>query len=351
MSTEAIAAEAATEKVVAVPGSKETLTACEELKSELADLKEITIMVMGKSGVGKTSLIKVICKTDSAVVGQGAGPATNPACTTYTIKNEDLTINFFDTPGLYDDEDAYVEMVKNKAGKADIIFFCVDMSSNLCGDDRTALQLIGKHFSPKFLEKTVFVLTKANRVERFGDDAKSFTKDEYFKMVLREKISEIVKRLQQANLAIDQRSLRIVIAGSPGSCEVAGEERVISSETTEVNGVRVHVNLSDYNIPELWVATLFVTCIYSGATDSAKLGLVKMYTHSSNWKKWAAAGAGVLFISGGVGVLYLFRIPFIAQTVGAAINRRVVKGGSALLVSALSAAAGAIRETMSFLEV
>ena len=298
-------AEAATEKVVAVPGSMETLTACAELKRKLSDLKEMLIMVMGKSGVGKTTLIKVICKSDSAEIGRGTGPATN-ICTTYTIKNEDLTINIVDTPGLYDDEDAYVEMIKEKAGKADIIFFCVDMSSNLCGDDRTALQLMGKHFSPQFLQKTVIVLMKANLVKRFGDNVKNFTKDEYFKIVLTEKITEIATRLEQADLAIDKESLQVAIAGSPGLCEErddAGQECVMPSERTElVNNVRVHVDLDDYNNPEQWVTDFLITCMTSGATDAAKLALVKIHT---NWKKLAVvttgAGAGSVSSAGMIG--------------------------------------------------
>ena len=253
---------------------------------------------MGKSGVGKTSLIKVICKADSAQVGRGTGPTTD-VCSTYTIINKGLTINIVDTPGLYNDEGEYVKMIRSKGGEADIIFFCVDMSNNLCGDDYTALQLMGKHFSPRFVEKTVFVLTKANRVERFGDNVKNFTKDKYFKMVLTEKKDEIAKRLQQANLAIDKNTLQVAIAGSPGPCEKredAGKECVMPSEATEViNGVRVHVNLGDYDDPELWLASFLLTCITSGATDTARLGLVKIH---SNWKKYAK---NATLIVGGAG--------------------------------------------------
>lgn len=74
----------ANDSVHKVDTPDQLLAAKDEFMEKLKGVTEVNIMVMGRSGVGKSSLINTLCNNYVAEVGQGTGPTTMK-CTTYRI--------------------------------------------------------------------------------------------------------------------------------------------------------------------------------------------------------------------------------------------------------------------------
>ena len=80
---------------------------CEEILEKIRDSgsKSLTIVVVGKPGCGKSTLIRDLLDSDQAAsrprVGEGTHPVTMET-ETYKIQVGDIVVNVCDTRGLFD---------------------------------------------------------------------------------------------------------------------------------------------------------------------------------------------------------------------------------------------------------
>jgi len=123
--------------------------------------KDIHILVIGKAGVGKSSLIDsfsnkklIYTETKNIIV--------------HTLSKNDNNYIFYDTPGLYNelyhDTSNVLSQIKQKINKINLIFICQDISNYKTTRNIDVLDLIENTFGSEIKKHTVTIFTKSNTV-------------------------------------------------------------------------------------------------------------------------------------------------------------------------------------------
>ena len=125
----------------------------------------VTILVTGRVGVGKSALINALVGMDLAKTGDTVNKVTKNVNMIRMIR-KGITIKIIDTPGFgaldMNDEDT-VQKIIQKSGQIDLFLFCVIISHRLGRADLETMKIISDVFGEDVWKKAVFVLTFANR--------------------------------------------------------------------------------------------------------------------------------------------------------------------------------------------
>jgi len=123
-----------------------------------------TVVVMGKTGVGKSSLINSLFGKQVAAVGHDE--ATTMKVQKYIKMVKKNPINIWDTPGLYDDlgdPKEYIHRIADTVKEAQLILFCIDSSeARWTKDNKEMIELYKKELTEDIINNTLFVFTKFN---------------------------------------------------------------------------------------------------------------------------------------------------------------------------------------------
>ena len=126
----------------------------------------VKILVLGRTGSGKSTLINNILGRKIASVGDTPYPETNTV-SAYQEVIHGVRVTVCDTPGLGDasgKEDKYMEMIKASCSDPDLVLYCLSMDNTRWhADDEEAIKLVTKHLDNKIWEHSVLVLTFADR--------------------------------------------------------------------------------------------------------------------------------------------------------------------------------------------
>ena len=146
-------------------------------KQQKTAAPQLHILVCGRSGVGKSSLINFLLGTDLCEVGDpglSEDVSSVEGCTT-TIRSvtrylNGLEIIISDSPGLQDghllNEEKYLEAMYNECKDVHIILYCMEMIKvRFEPSEVTAIRLLTRKFGSKFWKRCVLVFTKANAVQ------------------------------------------------------------------------------------------------------------------------------------------------------------------------------------------
>ena len=148
----------------------------------------VSILVAGKVGTGKSSLINSVNGCDVATEGE----AQTTQLKSYPMQVETIANNvrtqirvtFWDSPGigsLYRDEDALYTQLAAKYKEVDLLFYCLDMRQRLSKDDVNGITRLTEALGPELWKNAVFVLTFANEVKpppgSYPDQATQHFKD------------------------------------------------------------------------------------------------------------------------------------------------------------------------------
>ena len=137
---------------------------------------EVRILIIGKTGTGKSSLINAVTGFKLAEEGDTLQPKTTKV-TEYSNKAiGDIQLRVWDSPGLQDgttNEKAYLEDITRKCKNVDLIIYCIRMSQARIienGPDSIAMQKLSQEscLGPNMWHNTIIVLTFANLVAKKG---------------------------------------------------------------------------------------------------------------------------------------------------------------------------------------
>lgn len=126
----------------------------------------VKILVLGRTGAGKSTLINNILGRKIASVGHRPFPETTTV-SAYKEEIHGVSVTACDTPGLGDasgQEEEYMEKIKASCGNPDLVLYCLSMDNiRWHSDDEEAIQLVTKLLGDKIWDHSVLVLTFADK--------------------------------------------------------------------------------------------------------------------------------------------------------------------------------------------
>jgi predicted GTPase len=145
--------------------------------------RRFNFLLMGRTGVGKSSTINTLMSQNIASVGD-----YEP--TTFTVESFDaeaygIPFRFIDTPGLCDDlpekenDRIYLSKIKNQIKYIDCMWFVSELNATrVTADEKRAIKLIHQAFGSDIWNYTIIVFTFSNFVkpEKFPEKLNKRTK-------------------------------------------------------------------------------------------------------------------------------------------------------------------------------
>ena len=144
-------------------------------------MAELCILVCGKTGVGKSTLVNSILGKDVVKTGgpgcrsqSQPGPFSSLSAVTAGITRasgnvEGVTVTVYDSPGLQDGhckDESYLDQIREVFDQAHLTLYCFEMTTTRwLPSDQKAIELITKKFGMEFWSKAILVLTKANQYQ------------------------------------------------------------------------------------------------------------------------------------------------------------------------------------------
>ena len=170
--------------------------------------EEVNIVLCGKTGAGKSTLINALVGVKKAAVGKTVRPETSDI-TKYTAQTDDnFTINVWDTPGLRDGsgrEEDYLRDLRTTVYTLDIdmMIYCIDMSQMRSDLEHPSspLKLLTRALGVEMWKHSMVILTHANivasRFEKKGEEQAKYL----FQGRLREWKEKVRTALSQAGVS------------------------------------------------------------------------------------------------------------------------------------------------------
>ena len=142
------------------------LNSSQKTKIKSAIKKEFTILVIGKTGTGKSSTI-------NSLIGQQLASTGDSIAVTDSIKSYSTTLNsikikVLDTPGLCDsleksNDERYLKEIKNAYEDVDLTFFITVLNeSRVSRDEKVALRSLTSELGEKIWKNMIIIFTFAN---------------------------------------------------------------------------------------------------------------------------------------------------------------------------------------------
>lgn len=142
-------------------------------------VREIRLLITGKTGTGKSALINGIIRENVTEEGGALDPQTTEV-EAFKRTLQGIPITVFDSPGLQDgteNEKQYLLDMERKCKKVDLVLYTLKMTDKrLHADDVEAMRKLTNAFGAQFWRHAMFAMTFANDVrdpEKPEDDERN----------------------------------------------------------------------------------------------------------------------------------------------------------------------------------
>lgn len=165
----------------------------------------VNYLIVGKTGVGKTSLINSVAGIEIAEEGNELDIGTfDVESFKVTHESTGTTLQFWDTPGLFDmtkKSDLYMDKICDKYGECDLVLYCSDMTdTRITQQDKRTIHAFTQSLGAAFWQRSCFILTFGNCVE---DPRSRKTTAEYFADTIKRLRAAYGKVLKEAGVSAD----------------------------------------------------------------------------------------------------------------------------------------------------
>ena len=251
---------------------------------------KLNIVVVGKTGVGKTTMINGLFETEEAQTIIKPHKTQTIVSHQMTIsspyegtdRGRDIAVTVTDTPGteaiLGINRKDYLKLVSGPINEGDIVLYCIRMDDEVRTDDVDLIRFMLKNFGNRLWTRIVFVLTFANRV------------------VADYREEDLQQRCYEVEFGRKQQSLRTALR------EVGLAEAEIEN-TCKSLCVAGHPENKSLPFVEDWASQFIVNCLKSGITDNTKCALLQATWKRINQSRGVTAVAGVAGIATGIGII------------------------------------------------
>ena len=233
----------------------------DELKKIMSESNVVKVLLVGKTGTGKSTLVNGLIGKEVAREGEGVSmEGTTKTLSAYygTIAGVEFVI--FDSPGLQDgtmNDTGYLNEMKTKCKDVDLVMFAIRITDSKFvpgNPDSIAMENLTKAFGFSVWEKAVVLLTHADVVEAMNPRMKSMDdkkKVEFFKKLVSD--FACIIRTKLVELKVPQQVVRQVKVIPTGH----------SSIKTLVDGT-------------VWFSSFWYQTVAAIPSPSAKLAILKV---------------------------------------------------------------------------
>ena len=192
-----------------------------DIKEWLRQARAISILVTGKTGAGKSSLLNYILGANIFSIGKSKSDPHTTSVSSKTVVKNGVTITAWDSPGLQDGttrEIEYLRSMKAKCSDADLVLYCISMEETRTDlhHHNAAIAKITRELGTNIWKHTLFVLTFANMMVDALEDKCSGNLTVEFDVKVqqwKESIQSALRKLDVPEATI--RAIQVVPAGHP----------------------------------------------------------------------------------------------------------------------------------------
>lgn len=203
-------------------GLEDLLRLCkdpEELEKSIKKAKEIKLLIIGKTGTGKSTLINGLIGEEVAEVKLGLSlTGVSTEVEAYYKKIDGVDVVVYDSPGLEDgsrQDDAYLEKLYEKSHDVDLMIFAIRMANRFVPDnpDARALVKFTHRFGPSVWKKGIVIITCANLIEDLNPQARLHLKSDREKKEFFQKVISDYKQVIHHTLTEQARVPPKIVEG------------------------------------------------------------------------------------------------------------------------------------------